>query len=293
MPLRKLSAELTGLAAARRLADELEGADTPALAVSTFENVATGGWRLDAYYDSDADLDALVPALQEQYGLHGSIDVSDVPEENWVAVSQAALPPVEAGRFVVHGSHDRERIGLRLTSIEIDAGEAFGTAHHATTLGCLEALGALAHRHRFGRILDLGCGSAVLAIAAAKSFPKAAVLASDIDAVAIEVARGNVAANRVASRIRLVVSAGFTHAALRRAAPFDLVLANILAGPLITMAPAMRHAVRPGGQIVLSGILAEQAAEVIATYRAADFILRQRRIITGWATLVMQRRPRR
>jgi ribosomal protein L11 methyltransferase len=293
MPLRKLSAEFPGLASARQAADDLESSEeNPALAVSTFENPATRGWSLEAYYDGEADLDGLVETLQSRFAGASSVVLSDVPDENWVAVSQAALPPVEAGRFLVHGSHDRSRIGMRLTAIEIDAGEAFGTAHHATTLGCLLALRTISNGRPFKDILDLGCGSAVLAIAAAQTFPAAAITASDIDAVAVGVAQANVAINRVRRRVRLVVSAGFTHPALRGEAAFDLVLANILAGPLVSMVTAIRRAVCPKGQIVLSGILAEQAAEVIATYTAAGFSLCQHRVISGWATLILQRRPR-
>jgi ribosomal protein L11 methyltransferase len=212
-----------------------------------------------------------------------------VPDENWVAISQAALPPVPAGRFIVHGSHDRARIGRRLHAIEIDAGEAFGTAHHATTLGCLMAIDRMASRHSPARILDLGCGSGVLAIAAARVWPRARVTASDIDAVAIEVARANIVHNRLAHRIATVTATGFGHPALRSAAPFDLVLANILAGPLMLLAPAMRRAVAPGSVIALSGILSEQADAVRAYYGANGFRLEGRHLLNGWSILTLRR----
>ena len=170
-----------------------------------------------------------------------------VPDTNWVALSQAALPPVKAGRFIVHGAHDRPRFAMRRSGIEIEAGEAFGTGHNATTVLCLEALDRLIRRRRFARVLDLGCGTGVLAIAAARAVPRARVLASDNDPVALAIARENARLNRVSARLETVLAAGFDHRKLRRARPYDLVLANLLPGPLIALAPAMRRAIRPGG----------------------------------------------
>src|SRR5262249_10465090 len=145
----------------------------------------------------------------------------------------ASLPPIAAGRFIVHGSHDRPRFAMRRLALQIEAGEAFGSGHNATTALCLEALDALARRRRLRRVLDLGCGSGVLAIAVARAAPGACVLATDDDPVAVAVARENARLNRVGRRVRVLQANGFAHPALRRWPPFDLVLANILPGPLV------------------------------------------------------------
>ncbi len=294
MALQRLSIELQDLGRARQIADLLgEIGDPAASATSIFEVPATCGWRVDAYYEAVPEVELLSAALGQQFGEPLTLALEAVPDENWVAISQAALPPVTAGRFLVHGSHDRDRVGRRLNAIEIDAGEAFGTAHHATTEGCLEALDRLARTSRPRRVLDLGCGSGVLAIAAVRALPGAAVIASDIDPLAVAVARGNLTANRAHTRVKAVRAANLAHPALKAGGPYDLVLANILAGPLIQLAPGLRSAIRPGGRVVLSGILDEQAREVAAIYAATGFRLETRRILKGWATLVMRRASRR
>ena len=231
---------------------------------------------------------AVEPALQG-IGI-GRAAIESVPDLNWVAISQAALPPILAGRFIVHGSHDRARVGLRPLAIEIEAGEAFGTGHNATTSGCLEAIDALTRRRRFARALDLGCGTGVLAIAAARALPHARVIASDNDPLATQIARANMRLNRVAGRVRVIAASGFAHRLLRRAQSFDLVLANILPRPLIALAPAIRTALRPGGVAVLSGLLNPQAPQVTASYRAAGFRLLAARRHAGWTVLVLERR---
>jgi ribosomal protein L11 methyltransferase len=257
------------------------------LAVTQFENGLTAH-RVDAYFEDAPDLVALQEALDDlgKPGISG-VRIEPVPDENWVMLSQAALPPVEAGRFTVHGSHDARRIGRRLNAILIDAGEAFGTAHHATTQGCLEAIDRLTRSQRFDRVLDLGCGSGVLAIAAARAMPSAVILASDIDAIATDVARKNIIANGEGSRIGVVTSVGFDHPRLRHAQAFDLVIANILARPLIRLAPDMRRALVRSGHVVLSGLLSVQAAEVIAAYRAQGFRVARRTDLAGWSTLTL------
>ena len=288
--LARMSVAVAGLGEARRIVDGLgEVLDPAPLATTLFEEPATGGWRVDAYFEAAPEEATLTQALAALAGRTLAPHVEPVPDLNWVAISQAALPPVAAGRFTVHGSHDRSRIGRRLNAIEIDAGEAFGTAHHATTLGCLLAIDRLASRWRPTprHVLDLGCGSGVLAIAAAQVWPGAEVVASDIDPTAIAVAGGNCRANRQGRRVRTLTAPGLAHAALRRR--FDLVIANILAGPLIAMAPALSGTVGRGGLAVLSGILAEQAGEVAAVYLAAGFRLVERRTLSGWTTLVLAR----
>jgi ribosomal protein L11 methyltransferase len=291
MALAKVALTVAGVARARHVCDRLGQAEPPpALAVTMFEEPATQGWRIEAYYDTAPDPALVLAALHGIVDAGTALHVEPVPDANWVALSQAALPPVAAGRFIIHGSHDRDRVGQRLTAIEIDAGEAFGTAHHATTRSCLEALSRIAGRRAFRRVLDLGCGSGVLAIAAARLLPAARITASDADADAVRVTRANLAANRARGRISTVEAASFAHPALRGSGRFDLIVANILAGPLVTMAPALRVALAPAGVAILSGILCEQAREVSAAYRTAGLALVEVRIESGWATLTLVRR---
>jgi ribosomal protein L11 methyltransferase len=284
----KLVAEARDLDHARRIVGVLEEAlEPPPLAVTAFE-ATHPAHRVEAYFDSVAlpDLDTIAARLAD-VGLTPLLRLEPVPDANWVAISQAALPPVEAGRFVVHGRHDAARVGRRHGGLRIDAGEAFGTAHHATTHGCLLALDRLSRRPGApGRVLDLGCGSGVLALAAARVFPHAAIRASDVDPVATQVARANAVSNGLAGRVEIVTAVGLAHPRLR--GPFDLVLANILAEPLVTLAPFLRRVVAPAGRIVLSGLLATQVATVIAAYRAQGFRVEQHRVHTGWGVVQMQ-----
>ncbi|MGD9806051.1 MAG: 50S ribosomal protein L11 methyltransferase [Hyphomicrobiaceae bacterium] len=273
-------------AIAERLSDE-DGESSAALATAAFEEPALNAWYVDAYYDAPPSLLAILSRIGELIDPAHPPAIEDVPDENWVAVSQAALPPVAAGRFLVHGAHDRDSIGRRLVAIEIDAGEAFGTAHHATTQGCLAAIDRLARRRHFDRILDLGCGSGLLAIASARLWPTASIVASDVDPIAVDVAQSNAALNGALSRIRFVAAAGLDHPRLRDLQPYDLVLANILAGPLIRLAPQLARSLRHGGIAVLSGILGEQVREVVGVYAMAGFRLLQKDVNHNWATLLL------
>lgn len=284
----KIVLDATDLSSARSAAGVLGEVYEPApLAVTQFETGPTS-FRIEAYFDDAPDIAAIAAALDAS-GADGlsAPRHETVPDANWVAISQAALPPVAAGRFVVHGSHDTPRIGRRQNAILIDAGEAFGTAHHATTEGCLEAIDRVTRRRRYGRVLDLGCGSGVLAIAASRALPHAHMIASDIDPVATDVARANIRANGASGRIEVVTAIGFEHPKLRPAHQFDLIIANILAAPLILLAPRMRAALEPGGTVILSGLLSTQAAEVIAAYRAQGFRVAARRDLAGWSTLTL------
>lgn len=286
MPLFKLRIGADDLVAGNAASSLLSEIDTPrALAVTLFES-GPGRFVVEAYYDVEPSLTAALSLLP---GDLGKPELEVVPDQNWVALSQASLPPVTAGRFVVHGRHDRSRVGARRTAIEIEAGEAFGTGHNATTALCLEALDRLTRRCRFESVLDLGCGSGVLAIAAARALPGARVLAVDNDPLATRIARENARLNGATRRVRVLDAAGFAHPLLRPAAAFDLVLANILPGPLIAFAPAMRRALRPGGMAVLSGLLDHQAREVGAHYRAAGFRFLGRARRDGWTVLTFLR----
>ncbi|WP_182417381.1 50S ribosomal protein L11 methyltransferase [Bartonella sp. HY038] len=217
-----------------------------------------------------------------------SITVEILPEIDWVQHSLEGLKPVRAGRFFVHGSHDREKIAANDISIEIDAGQAFGTGHHGTTAGCLEMIGMVMRNEHPQNILDLGTGSGVLAIGMAKLYP-VKIVASDIDPIATKVAKENIKLNGVASRIDAVTAAGFHHRELLMRAPFDLIVANILARPLMMLAPRMSRALKPNGSIILSGILDSQRDRVLAAYRAQGLYHQSTFHRNGWVTLHLKR----
>jgi ribosomal protein L11 methyltransferase len=273
---------------ARLLADLLSETLDPPPAVSTAE--VDGSWRVEAYFEEPPEPLALA-AIAEGFPRFAAIRdlaLERMEDEDWVAKTQAGLHPIEAGRFFVHGSHDRHRARGRRDAIEIDAGQAFGTAHHGTTRGCLILLDRLAKRFAARSVLDLGTGSGVLAIAAARVF-NGAVMATDIDPVSIRVAKENFAGNGVANRIRAFAADGLRHSAIVQAGAFDLVMANILAAPLITLAPSIAKAARPGAHLILSGVLDHQAREVCGRYRAQGFILVGRCLLEGWTALHLRR----
>lgn len=289
--IEKVTADFADRDLAMQTANALQDLIEPAPdALTVFEN-GVACWRLEAYFNGGLDgrdLNAELAGIIT--GPLPKLISGDVPDLNWVAISQAALPPVVAGRFVVHGTHDRHRVPRGPSTILIDAGEAFGTAHHATTLGCLLAIDRLTRSEDFRTILDLGCGSGVLAIAAAKALPTAEIIATDLDAQSVKVAAENMKQNGVGGRIAICKADGVRHTWLRQSKPFDLVIANILAGPLIRLAPDMARTVRRGGTLVLSGLLIPQAPQVIAAYRASGFHVVRHDRLTGWATLTLQRR---
>lgn len=257
-------------------------------AVTMFEDGANG-WRVEAYFDDGVTFSDLNARLTELVGDDAPRFAAEaIPDLNWVAVSQAALPPVVAGRFTIHGSHDRHRVPRGPGAILIDAGEAFGTAHHATTLGCLEAIDRLTRKLIFDSVLDLGCGTGVLAIAVARADPVSRIIATDLDPQSVAVAAENIARNGAAARIETAVASGLEHPRLR-GQQFDLVIANILAGPLMALAPGLSRAVTRGGSLVLSGLLNDQAPAIVARYRALGFRLERHDRITGWSTLTLRR----
>jgi ribosomal protein L11 methyltransferase len=273
---------------AEALAEALEAFDPAPAGVGAFEmEDGSGLWEIGAYFEAAPDgvrLDLLAAA-------HGAraFTVSELPEVDWVAKVRRDLSPVEAGRFFVYGSHDADRVPEGCEPLLIEASMAFGTGPHGTTQGCLRALDRLASGGFAGRsVLDLGCGTAVLAMAAARIWP-GVMLASDIDAVAVEVAQANVAANGLGGRVDCVEAAGLDHPRLREAAPFDLVFANILKGPLLALAPGITAALVPGGRVILSGLLNEQAAEVIGVYAGLGNRLEHHEEIGDWSTLTMVR----
>lgn len=287
--------------AAHRTAAYLEQLFEPAPdAVTVFESHAESGggnapsWRIETYFSDLGDEQAVVEqmtACLEHSTSRPRLEA--MPDINWVALSQAALPPVRAGRFTIFGSHDEHRIARGPNAIRIDAGEAFGTAHHATTFGCLLAIDRLARTFGISNALDLGCGSAVLSIALARALPDVTVLASDLDRQSVVVASGNIRTNRAATRVTALCANGFKNTRLRKATPFDLVIANILAGPLFGLAPDIATSVKPGGRLILSGILDSQARAIQARYVSLGFTLCFKLQINGWTTSVFLRRSSR
>lgn len=288
MPTFTALTTMPGAAAAEALAEALEDLDPAPSGVGTFEiEDGSGLWEVGAYFEASPDETALALLA----AVHGArpFAVSELPEIDWVAKVRRELTPVEAGRFFVYGSHDADRVPQGRVALLIEAAMAFGTGHHGTTQGCLRALDRLVDKGiAKRRVADIGCGTAVLAMAAARIWP-GPVWASDIDAVAVDVALANAVANDLADRIICIEAAGFDHPDLAAAAPFDLIFANILKGPLIDLAPDLAAHLAPGGHAILSGLLTEQAESVLAAYTAEGLVLDQREDIGEWATLTLQR----
>lgn len=279
-----------GKEAAERLGRAMERLSPEPTGVGVFEvEDASGLWEVGGYFTDPPDETAL--ALLAAATGAKSFVVSEVPETDWVAHVRRELAPVTAGRFFVYGSHDADKVPPGAEPLLIEAAMAFGTGHHGTTLGCLRALDRLVSEGFTGqKVVDIGCGTAVLAMAAARIWPNP-VLASDIDPVAVDVARSNVSANSLEGRVHCVEAAGFAHPVLQRAAPFDLVFANILKGPLVALASEMSDNVNPGGFAILSGILNEQARDVLEVYSRSGFNLVSRDEIVDWTTLTLGRIP--
>lgn len=270
----------------------LESVEAGALSVGGVD--ARGQVPLILYLGEAPDPTAITARLSAVAAVAG-VTVPDftcemMPEIDWVAESQAGLPAVRSGRIWVHGSHVTERPPASSIPLLIDANVAFGTGRHETTRLCLEVLQDLARRSGTPRILDLGCGSGLLALAAARLWLAAAVTASDLDAPSIRVAHENARLNGFARhRLRFDVGAGYAAAAVRRNAPYDLIVANILAGPLMSLATATSAALAPGGTAVLSGLLTTQEQAVVARHRAAGLRLQARRRMGEWSALVFER----
>jgi len=280
---------LPGAAQAEALGAALERMEPAPTGVGIFEiEDGSGLWEVGSYFEARPDpaaLDLLAAAFAAR-----PFAVSELPEVDWVAHVRRELSPVEAGRFFVYGSHDADKLPADRIGLRIDAAMAFGTGHHGTTLGCLLAFDRmLAEGVAPARVADIGCGTAVLAMAAAACLPGARVIASDIDPVAIDVARQNLSGNGLAAAVETVVATGFDTALLRQGAPYDLIFANILKGPLIALAPDMAAHAAPGGRLILSGLLTDQAAEVTDVYRRAGFNPVSEDRIVDWATLVLER----
>lgn len=272
---------------AQRAAGALEKLDELPLSVAWFEETKDI-WAIEALF---ADAECAGQAglnLAATLGIPAaSVTIAPLVERDWVAQSLQGLAPVAAGRIVVHGAHNRADIGTGMIGVEIEAGMAFGTGHHATTLGCLLALQFAAKRKDIRTVLDLGTGTGVLAIAAARLL-RCPVLATDIDPVAVKIARANARANRVGPLISCRVANGVASREIAAGAPYDLIMANILARPLARMAPGLRPLAANGGAIVLSGLLTEQIASVVAPFRTCGFILDWSWQLGEWTTLLLR-----
>ena len=280
----------TDAATAQLVGDALAASfDADAVAVAAFEE-PEGRWSLAAHFRDRPD-EAAVRALIAAVGGAAAADAlvfETLASTDWVRKSLEGLKPVEAGRFVVHGAHHRARVRANRIGIEIEAALAFGTGHHGTTRGCLLALDRILKEQRPRQILDVGTGTGVLAIAAAKALRRP-VLASDIDGRAVTIARENARLNHAGGYVEIVHAAGLGRQRFRAGAPFALIFANILLEPLQRLATPMARLVAPNGHVVLSGLLTAQAGAALASYRARGLVLARRIRLEGWATLVLVR----
>jgi ribosomal protein L11 methyltransferase len=296
----------TSEAEARHILDALaETFDSTHVVVAASED-RDGRWSVSLHFreaPNETAVRALI-ALAAGPETANALVFQTIGATDWVQASLAGLTPVAAGRFIVHGAHDRGRVPPNRIGIEIEAALAFGTGHHGTTRGCLMALDRFAkRRHRLAKrrpkggranpsVLDLGTGSGVLAIAAARSL-RAPVLASDNDALAVRAARANARLNRAGAMVEVIRADGCTARRFRARAPFDLIFANILLEPLKRMATPMARLLGANGCVVLSGLLAAQARAALAAYRTRGLVLEHRIPIEGWVTLVLRGRRRR
>jgi ribosomal protein L11 methyltransferase len=284
---RKIVFEVS-VKAAERIALALDAEEeTAPLTVALFD---LGGARVESsiYLPASLAPDFVLDLINQAADGEelASLRVEKLEDQDWVTLSQEQRGRVHAGRFIIHGSHERNL--HRHFAIEIDAGQAFGTAHHASTLGCLIMLDHISKRRRFARVLDLGTGAGTLAIAAAK-LARRKVLASDSDRIAVTVAAENAKKNRAGALVDVMPAMGLAHPRLRRA-KFDLIFANILFRPLFDLAPLMARRVGPRGSIILSGITEAQGAALQARYISLGFVLKRRVVLDGWTTLLMAQR---
>ena len=241
-------------------------------------------WRIDAFPTTEEELAALVAILKGYPQLR--FVTEKLADADWLAMALSGLPPVRAGRFFVYGAHDRGLAPPSAVNLRIEAGAAFGTGHHGTTVGCLAAFDRLLKRRRFSHVLDVGCGTGVLAIAAARTGSRIAV-GTDIDGPSVRIANENAHLNH--AQARFFHAGGLNDARIRGCAPYDLVFANILAPPLVALAQDIKGALRPGGVAILSGLLRTQERRIIAAYVSRGFRLERRLHRDAWSALVLRK----
>ena len=278
-------------ASANRIVDALSDIfDNGEVVVSAFERPGSSEWDVSLYFETPPDEAAIRASVAQAAGadIAAALVFDTVEAKDWVKASLADLVPVSAGRFVVHGQHDRDRIPPNKLRIEIEAALAFGTGHHGTTRGCLMLLDRVLCQSAPRRVLDLGTGTGVLAIAAAKAL-HLPILASDIDPRSVTVARENARLNGAGQYVEAIHAIGFGSPHFAQAGPFDLVLANILANPLRHLAAPMERHLAPSAFVILSGLLPPHARGVIAAYRGQGLRLIRRLELDGWVSLLMQR----
>jgi ribosomal protein L11 methyltransferase len=278
-------------ATARAVADiVMETFDPNETAAAAFENEAEGHWETEVYFADVPDEDGMRQLIADTVNAEAAkaLVFETLAEKDWIKASLDGLSIVDAGRFQVHGSHDRARIPVNAIGIEIEAALAFGTGHHGTTRGCLLMLDYILKRRRPRHVLDIGTGSGVLAIAAARAL-KRPVASGDIDPIAVEAARGNAVLNRAGAYVMPVVAKGVGHPALYASKNYDLVFANILARPLIKLAPQIAAVASPDADIVLSGLLAHDVPGVLNAYALQGWHLTKRINLEGWAALLLNR----
>ncbi|HVI28232.1 50S ribosomal protein L11 methyltransferase [Hansschlegelia sp.] len=278
-------------ATAKRVANMLDDAfPFGEVSVSAFET-GKDAWNVEVYGSPELSSAELAQAMREALGPESAglrVEEGAIDEADWVAKSLAGLNPVPAGRFVVHGSHDRDKIPADVIGIEIEAALAFGTGHHGTTRGCLLAIDELLTERRFERVLDLGAGTGVLAIAIALA-QRSPVLATDIDEVSAQIAQENAQANGAGAFVESVHATGFDHPVFAERGPFDLIVANILAGPLVELAGDVERHLAADGRVVLSGLMNPEEDRVRGAYEAKGLKLVSARQLEGWSTLVLGR----
>lgn len=241
-------------------------------------------WRIDGYPTTQAEADGMEARLRAHDGL--TVEVEVLADADWLAMSLSGLPPVEAGRFFVYGAHDQGKVPEGRVNLKIDAGAAFGTGHHGTTVGCLEAFDRLLDTERFDKVLDVGCGTGVLAIAAAKTGSPVAV-GTDIDEPSARIANENAAIND--ATCDFYFASGLDDERIAQHLPYDLVFANILAAPLVELAPDIAAALKPGGVAILSGLLRTQEERVLDAYRPLGFVVEQTIHHDAWSALQLRK----
>jgi ribosomal protein L11 methyltransferase len=288
MPQDQISTPLTK-DQAYALVDAVMDRDDLALTASAHENEDTGEWVFQATCDSPPDLAAFEALAKEILGGDVGFAIDPIDENaDWVSHSLEGLRPVTAGGFYVYGSHETGALPRGLIPIRIDAAQAFGTGHHETTTGCLEAIERVLKRKKPMRPIDVGTGTGILAIAVAKR-RKLPVIASDIDPLAVRITQENARANGVSHMIVPVDAAGVDHTTIRGNAPYDLIIANILAGPLVELSPHIGRIADRGAPIILSGLLNTQAQRIIAAYNRQGMVLKDRIVRKDWTTLILEK----
>jgi ribosomal protein L11 methyltransferase len=286
----------TGMATATRLATQLgEMLDADENAIAAFESADETHWLVEVFFAVEPDQAVIrdliriaLPGAPGEAAAAGAT-FGQIEAKDWIAASLDGLKPVRAGRFVIHGQHDRPAVRSNDIAIEIEAALAFGTGHHGTTRGCLLLFERELRRFPPRRVLDVGTGTGVLAIAAARAL-KLPVTAGDIDPISTWTARQNARANGAGAYVRPVTAAGLGHPALRAGAPYDLIFANILAKPLRLMAPSLAGATNHDGRLILSGLLARDVPGILSAYAGHGFRLFERVNLDGWAALLLKRK---